>query len=494
MNPRRVDGRLLEAAAITVVAFVAILLTAPDGMWLDETISVRRSGLPLTTLTSFSLQAEPNMALFHYVLWPLGQLHAPDTVFRLVPIAAGSLILGATYLIGCRLFDRVTAVVATAMLAVHGLTTRYATEVRGYSLLVLLTLFGVLLLRDAITRNRRRSWILYAVVSIASFGLHFVAVMFVFAQLITLAAVWRTVDRRRAIALLATIAAAVGVLGIIWLVSDQEYWVAWLPPLSDERALAVTRALAGGTTVALVIVGALAVVGSVASISALRADRDRAWGDAWLLSGVWVPLVLGIVASYVHPLAYPRYFLAVLPPLALLVARGILALPRRPTVAVAATAILLAAVVVGHEDLDRQAREGMDVAADYLVEHAQPGDGVFLPYNENLSGFQWYVDGRLPAEVVDVRPGVPAAAIRDDWWWEDPDRLGPDMPELADLPAEQWRDSLEDVNRVWVVSGFIALDPRFYDRGIEYVQEGREACDRQVFRGIDVVLWARDCG
>ena len=46
---------------------------------------------------------------------------------------------------------------------------------------------------------------------------------------------------------------------------------------------------------------------------------------------------------------------------------------------------------------------------------------------------------------------------------------------------------------MWVVSGFIAKDDRFYDQGSGYVPEGRVECDRQFFDGIDVVLWARSC-
>jgi hypothetical protein len=200
-----------------------------------------------------------------------------------------------------------------------------------------------------------------------------------------------------------------------------------------------------------------------------------------------------VIASYAHPLAYPRYFLAVLPPLALLVGRGVMSLPRHPTVPTAVAATVVAAVLVGHSNLDHQNREGMHDAADYVVEQARPGDGVFLPYNGDLSGFQWYVDGRLPDDVTDVRPGVPSDAIRSDWWWEDPDRLGPDIPKWADLPADEWSRSLRDVNRVWVVNGFIAYDDRFYDRGLEFVPDGRIECDRKFFDGIDVVLWGRSC-
>ena len=52
---------------------------------------------------------------------------------------------------------------------------------------------------------------------------------------------------------------------------------------------------------------------------------------------------------------------------------------------------------------------------------------------------------------------------------------------------------LAPVDRVWILSGFIAKDPRFHDTGVDYVPEGRVECDRQFFQGIDVVLWARSC-
>ncbi|MGZ4692501.1 MAG: glycosyltransferase family 39 protein [Acidimicrobiales bacterium] len=487
------EAPLFQAAAISVVGFVVILLTAPHGLWLDETISVRRSGLPLTTLTTFSLGGEPNMALFHYLLWPLGQLHAGDTVFRLVPIAAGSLTLGGTFLLGHRLFDRWTAVIATALVAAHGLLTRYATEVRGYSLIMLLMVVAALLLTDAVETDRRRSWVLFAVCALISFGLHFVGVLFVGAQLLALLAVWRTIDRPRAIRTAGAIAAGVATLGVVWVVSDQDYWVSWLPSLSDDVALEVLRAISGGTNLSLVVVGTFVLIGSIAGVLAFRRDPAQRWANALMLSAVWVPLAGGAVASVAHALAYPRYFLAVLPPMALLAARGVMVLPKRSAIPVIAAVALVAGVAVGHRDLDLHAREGTNDASAYVVAHARSGDAVFLPYNEDLSGFQWYADGRLPDGVIDARPGVPPDAIRTDWWWQKASRLGPDMPQFASRSEAEWDARLAPVDRVWILSGFIARDPRFHDTGVDFVPQGRVECDRQFFNGIDVVLWARSC-
>jgi hypothetical protein len=119
---------------------------------------------------------------------------------------------------------------------------------------------------------------------------------------------------------------------------------------------------------------------------------------------------------------------------------------------------------------------------------------VFFPYNEELPAFQWYGHDAVPAGVVDAHPGVPADALVTDWWWEDPARFGTGLADMAHTPPDEWRAALAERDRVWVMSGFLAEDPRFYDNGTGIVPEGRVECDRQWFDGIEVVLWARTCG
>jgi hypothetical protein len=212
-----------------------------------------------------------------------------------------------------------------------------------------------------------------------------------------------------------------------------------------------------------------------------------------LVCSAWLPLAGGVAISLVQPSFLPRYFLAVLPPLALLAARGLFALPRRPVLGTAVGAILVASLYVGHTDLDHNRREGTNEAVGYVVPRLRPGDAVFLPYNEELAAWQWYGHDRLPDAVTDARPDTPRNALTSDWWWEDSDRFGTDLAARADLPVPEWQNALRDQDRIWVLSGFLAQDPRFFDNGTTAVVDGRVECDRQFFDGIDVVLWARSC-
>jgi hypothetical protein len=212
-----------------------------------------------------------------------------------------------------------------------------------------------------------------------------------------------------------------------------------------------------------------------------------------LVATAWLPLLAGVIVSIAQPLLLPRYFVAVLPPLALLLSRTVVTMPRRPILPIATAAILLAVVLVGHPDLDHGAREGTKAATDYVVSRLRPGDAIFLPYNEELPALQWYGHDRIPEGVVDARPGVPADALVSDWWWEDNDRFGDELARRARTSESEWRTALAGQDRVWVLSGFLADNPRFYDTGTDVVPEGRVECDRQWFDGIDVVLFARSC-
>jgi uncharacterized membrane protein len=490
---RDVTRTRLEAGAITVTAFVVILATAPQSLWLDEAISVRISSLPFDSFLRFVVGGEPNMALFHVLLWPVAQFHPGDAALRVLPVAAGALALGATYLLGCRLFGRGTAALAIAFLAVHGYTTRYATEVRGYSLLVLLTVLCALLLVDIVRDDRPTSWMLYALCAVLAMATHFLALFTIAAQLVSLLVVRDRVDRRRLARLLIVLGAATTVLVVSSALSSQGGRVSWIPDLSVQQVTELGKAMTGGTELSLVIVGGFAIYGSARALLAVRTSPDTAWPDVLLVYATWLPLLAGIVVSIAQPLLLPRYFVAVLPPLALLLSRTVVAMPRRPILPVATAAIMLAVVLVGHPDLDHGAREGTKAATDYVVSRLRPRDAIFLPYNEELPAFQWYGHDRIPEGVTDARPGVPGDALTTDWWWEDNDRFGDELARRARTPEQEWRDALADNDRVWVLSGFLADNPRFYDTGTNVVPDDRVECDRQWFEGIDVVLWARSC-
>ena len=470
---------LLQAALISAVAFVVILWTAPHGLWLDEATSVRIASLPLPSFFRFVTGGgEPNMALFHALLWPVAQLDASDRMLRVLPILFASLALGATYLIGRRFFDLTTAVVAVVVLAVHGFTTRYATEVRGYSLMVLLTLLAALALHRAVTDERRRWWVCYGVLAVLAYFAHELALLTIGAQLVSLLALGRKVPWRPVLA----VSAAIGFTFVAWRLitsaANRTEGVRWIPGLSSSQVTDTLRTLSGGSNATLVLVGAFVIAGIV--ISGLRLRRDGAGVAAWpgvlVAASVVLPLVAALVLSTVQPMFLARYFQAVLPPMALLIGVAVSALPRRPILAIAFTTLLAAVIVAQHPDLDTRDRGGSDEAAAYVAAGVQPGDAIFLPYNEELGALQWYAADELPDGVIDPRPGSPSDALFTDWWWDEPTRMGDGLADAAAIDPAMWRESLASIDRVWVVSGFLDENPKFIDTGSAVVPDGRTSC------------------
>ena len=481
---------------IAAVAFVVILVLAPDGLWLDEATSARIASLPFPDFFRFVTGGgEPNMALFHSLLWPVAQFEPADRVLRILPVAAGCLSLGATYLLGRRLFDTTTAVVAIVLLAVHGMTTRYATEVRGYSLMVMLTLFAALTLHRAVVEPRRRTWMIYGALAVLAYFAHELALLAIGGQLLSLLALGRRTPWKPMLGVGAVLAGTFIGWRAITASANRTEGVRWIPDLSVEQVTATLRAISGGSDMTLVVVGALAIGGVVLAFARLRnvGPGPAAWPGILATSAFVVPLVAALLLSLAQPMFLPRYFQAVLPPMALLVGSAVSALPRRPTLAVACTTLVAAAVLVDHPTLDRRDRGGSNEAAAYVAARARAGDAIFLPHNEELGALQWYAGGRLDGGVVDPRPGTPPDALTSDWWWEDPNRMGDGLADAAALDPELWRASLVSYDRVWVVTGFLDENPKFFDTGSAVVPEGRTLCSRESFGTADVSLWAHGC-
>ena len=315
------------------------------------------------------------------------------------------------------------------------------------------------------------------------------------AQFLSLLVMGRNVPWRRVIPSGLVIVAAFGCWRVITRAAPQSAGVSWIPPLSARQVLDTLRALSGGTGLTLVVVGLLLAVGIGLAAQRARRSGDAAvaWPDVLLVTTALVPLLLGLVASTSQPLFLSRDYLACLPPIALLVGRTLTALPRKPIGPIAGATVVVFAVLLANPTIDLRAHDGSPAAVEHLVSSARPGDALFLPYNEELPMLQWYADGRLPDGVVDPRPGVPPDAITSGWWWDEPTRMSRDLAAAAQLDPDDWRASLAAVDRVWVLRGFLADDPRFHDTGSDIVPDGRQLCEQHDYDGVTLELWARSC-
>jgi mannosyltransferase len=149
--PKASVRRAVLVAALLVVAVVLRFWTTSD-LWLDEALTVNISGLPLERIPE-ALRQDGAPPLYYLLL------HGWIRLFGSGPLAVRSLsgimataALPLAWLLGRRLAGRWGAWALLTMLAASPFAVRYATEARMYSLVVLLTLVGALLLPAAVAR------------------------------------------------------------------------------------------------------------------------------------------------------------------------------------------------------------------------------------------------------------------------------------------------------------------------------------------------------
>ncbi len=196
-QPGTPPGARPDAFSWAVLAFSAAALCYWAGprldhsLWGDEEYTFRRNFFgeyrraePLNPDSPLKLERvswldtvygykEPNNHIFQSILsrlchdfwvkhvWKDCDVQVGEVALRLPPFAAGLLTLPALLALGAALGSPRAGAFAGLLLAFHPWFQRYASEARGYSVVMLLTVMGVLTLILGLRTGKWRWWILY---------------------------------------------------------------------------------------------------------------------------------------------------------------------------------------------------------------------------------------------------------------------------------------------------------------------------------------------
>jgi len=138
----------VSLALLAVEAVVAVWLrfSSQPLLWLDETLTVNIARLPLSHLQG-ALKRDGAPPLYYLILHLWMSIFGTST-FALRSLS-GIFSIGAlvvTYLVARRVWGLEVALIATALLGASSFATYFATEVRMYSLMMLLVALGALFL------------------------------------------------------------------------------------------------------------------------------------------------------------------------------------------------------------------------------------------------------------------------------------------------------------------------------------------------------------
>ncbi len=452
--------RLRNAAAVAIPAMLALALCCYQlttrSLGFDEGATVSIASQNGSALWSAIGHDGGNMSGYYLLLHILIAWFGSGTfVLRFPSAVATSVGVAAMGAIAIRLFDRRVALASGLLSAVSLPLVFWGQSARGYAPMVALVsgsflAFVVLVDRWLDGRPIRWAWLAYAICTVLSVYMSFVAVLVVPAQLASLAL------RRRAVR---PVLSALAVAAICWIPllvvalrrgSGQLFWV---PRPNLSGTLVVLESLASSALrpsfhrtvtsipllcVTLVLIGAVTI--AIARQPPRHGGQRTRWSLVLLLGWLFVPVVLALLESFVgQSIFLPRNLLMCLPAVALTLGLGICDRRLPSIVALSVLALLLALRALQVAPSYGVSPEDWRTATNYVDARAQPGDCVAFYPSDGRMAFAYYA-GRGVRAPRSVLPVVPWGKVR------------PYVEDYATLSKRQLSTVASQCKRLWFVS------------------------------------------
>ncbi|MGA9797712.1 MAG: glycosyltransferase family 39 protein [Terriglobales bacterium] len=424
LSPFRV--RVVLAVITILAAALRLHQLSAKSFWIDEGASFSFATMPwrpfLLTLWSY----QGNMTLYYFLL--RGWIHFGDSEFaiRSLSVLFGVLAIPAIYLLGERLFDRPTGLVAAALLSVHSFHIQWSQEARAYSLLTLLLVMAAYLLVCAMQSKEEKStgyWIAFAVTAALSFYAHIFAVFVLtaFALAIAFPKPYR-VQTRTVVMVALLFEHLIAPMALFVLLQHGGSQLAWLhrPALSDISEFVLLLTGQGGVFLVVIYIS-LAGVAFIYPAEGDNRDSDSEkekekkkakWGLRLILLWLILPPLLTLAASPFKPLFSPRYMVLCVPALVLLASAGVTRLYNLPAprrwAGVASFVLLMSLSGWGsYKYFANFAAENTDwrSAVHYILENQQQGDGVVI-YSSHALCYLYYAGRAENQHKIATAPDV----------------------------------------------------------------------------------------
>lgn len=457
----------LVALTLVVAAWRLSVLSAED-LWFDEVFSAVLASQEIDGLLRRALADQTNPPGFYLALWAWAHAGSFDTAWlrslpALAAVAAIPMVAWAARTVG---LGRGPALLAATLAAASPLALAMGGEVRTYAALLLVgtVLLGIgARVAAHASAPTRSSLVLLGVLDALIVALHYFGALVVLASLVGTA--W--VDRRR---LGAAFAAAVPSAALL------AGWCVAVIVSAGGAAVGTNAGWIGSprggavTSFASQVVGTFGTTwGGWAVLVALLAAAERARRLArsdpasptarrarWLLAAAFVPLIIvplvGLATG--RPIWVARYLIIVLPPLWLLLADAVAAMPTRSRTAAVAAVLAWASLAGPLAELARPRRTAWSLVVRALAGSAPARictneSFVALPleYYAIAEGVPLTVRplaecvARRDASAMIARPGTEASLdslARAGAILGPPRAMGTRLPEVSVWPIREW--------------------------------------------------------
>jgi mannosyltransferase len=359
---------------------------------------------------------EANMSLYYLML--RGWLHFGSSPFfvRSFSVMVSLAILPAIFWLAQKLFDSRVALIAVALISFNAYPIRYAQEARSYSLFVLLATlssgFFVAAFREPSSRNRRT----YILASVLAAYAHLYALLMLAAHCLSLrgpcAKRMGGDGLRRAWIWIGLASLPL----VIFAAKTGAGPIRWIQRPSLRDLLEFAEHISGNAGLPLLLLYAAACLIAIIPpkmMEIFRTEPDTAetdwavWRLRFLLVWLLFPVALTLLLSLARPLFLGRYFIFCLPALVILAAAGLARLRGiwliGMTLAVMLLLSLHGAFSYYNHDFDLE-RDGSEAAANYVLDHAQPGDVILFHIAETRVPYEFFKSLRASRSPSDIAP------------------------------------------------------------------------------------------
>jgi mannosyltransferase len=343
---------------------------------LDEAISDSYARESLGRFWQTVSHVDPNMSLYYLLLRPwVAVFGDSEAALRSLSAVFAALAVGTLAVLGRRLFDRATGLVAGLFLAMDAFFVQYAQAARSYTLVVLLVLLSSYFFVGELEQPSRANALGYVLSSALAVYAHYFASYVLLTQLVTLAAIRRREALTRRWALIGGSVIALVTPEIVFAARAGTHNIAWVfrPRLWDLGDLPVLLLYSRAIATTLVCLALYALAWQLRRRGAPAGGGWQIWFvTAWFA----VPVLLAFAVSFSLPMFVPYYLLVALPGLLLAGAAGLVRLPSHFA---AAVILLLLAAGMGKE-LHRwyvtPTNENYRSAIQAIRARAHPGDAI----------------------------------------------------------------------------------------------------------------------
>jgi mannosyltransferase len=355
-------------------------------LWFDEAFSWLCATAPFPEAIEFALTNFVHPPLYYLLLRPIMWIGDREFQLRLLSAWVGVTSVPLLYSLGCRMADRSTGLLAAALLALNPFHIWFSQEARMYTLLFILALGVGYFFGQVIEAGKWRNWIGLGFISGLAYVTHYFSLLLPLAQFAFI--LWRFRRYHHLLRRWVMVQALAAVPLTLWLyclsrLPEQAMGIGWIPrPVIWDLFLTLWNFSLGFPDRFSLLVGLGFLPFAAALTQAACSGRHRGWWWVWLAG----PLLFVLLLSWGTGRYFyvDRFFIICLPAYLLLVAWGVIHLPR-PWLQRGVAAALLAASLAGTIRLcldPALVKEDWRGASAFVNQFARPGDRLVVDRQE----------------------------------------------------------------------------------------------------------------